>query len=242
MHNKVPLTSADIGKRVLLRNGETATLEGDNNGNHKFPFTLRRTDGSLIFVTAEGAYWLGVEDPRDVVEVLDKPFTITPNDVGRTVRLRNGITAKITNFCQGDFTYQVFLDSGNAITSGGLFFEHAAAPSPLDAVAFVDGPVDRRSANAAKAVGRFLAIESERIDGVLVSPGLNIRGAFDTREAAEAFIKNDTIVCYEHDGGSGKPENFSGDWFIAEVKRAVHPVPVVKTETTCRLDTLAGGE
>lgn len=242
--NKIHLAEADIGKWVLLRDGSVATVaSGCCNTRSLYPFTLSLLDGSAVRVTAAGAYWNnGSPDPCDVVEVLGRPFRITPKDVGRTVRLRGGGTAKIDMVRKDPLSiYPDRIDCTRGGT-GGVFSVSGYACA-LAAVAFTDDPpADPRAENAAKAVGRFLAVESDRTSGELDVAGFHVRGAFDTVGEAEEFIKDDTVESYGDGSDAGDPEAFSGDWFIVEIKRVVRPVPVPVTETACRLDTLAGRE
>ena len=236
MDKKIHLTAADIGKQVLLRNGETATIVSCRAGS-TYPFQLRLAPGTCVWVALDGRFCIGPESPLDVVEVIGKPFEITAADVGRTVRLRDGETATVRSV-DADGIYGVGLSNGTYVTGSGRY-PLASDSYHGDAVAFADKkPVDQRAAVAAEQVGRFLAIESDRTTGELSADFCSIRGVFATRGEAEAFIREDTLDCWDPDG-CGDPESFSSDWFIAEVTRVLRPVPVPATDATCRLDTLA---
>ena len=116
------ITSKDVGRRVNLRNGDTATIIGWNTHTNYTVHGIHRDQG--ILWTLEGYFNLPtggkVDDMYDIVSfVEDTPaFKITEADIKakRKVKLRNGTTVTLRGLLDPNFPFPVTATSSDGYT------------------------------------------------------------------------------------------------------------------------------
>lgn len=83
-------------------------------------------------------------------------------------------------------------------------------------------------------VGRFVVVAMDKTEGGEMDGDVLNVGPFETQEAAETWLREDTAKAFAGAGPMtpGEQQDFGAVHFICEVKRAVKPVPVAKVEAS----------
>ena len=142
------LTSEDVGRQFLRRDGRTATVVREDE-HPDYPIDVESPELHLRYSVMRTGYTYSSSSPQDSdlvtrlsepTVVSEKPVKLTVQDVGKRFRTRDGQIATIER-TNPHHTYPFVMrlpDRGEISVMGDGSYSHTGAVNPLDLVARVD--------------------------------------------------------------------------------------------------------